>query len=342
MWVNSELIADMQREMQQQRKDVANDRLELTKWNTEFEQAIADIRDKQEQTIQSLYKVAYRLYDLRSDLSMQREEANKNQNENAKRMEQFMGDLKQTRAKLNLQPGSYRSCKEEAVNVSGLYSIRGENQSYSFAAFCEQEIFNGGWMVIQHRFDGVLDFDRNWKDYRNGFGDADGEHWLGLQQVYQFTKEQDCELLVELKDFDGTYKYARYDLFGIGSETEQYRLKTLGEHYGTAGDSLISNKGMQFSTPDRDNDNISNYECAVKSRAGWWFNDCGKTYLNGLYRNETKTGVNKISWGAYNNDWRGLSYTRMLIRPLDEQPTETNVNNSNEQPEFSESEEYFV
>ncbi|XP_050085928.1 fibrinogen-like protein 1 [Anopheles aquasalis] len=320
---------------------MANKRQEISEWQTESKQATADIRRKQEQSLESLDRVAQNLYNLRSALSMQREEVIKIQNENEKRMEQFVGDLKQMRSTLNVQPGSYRSCKDEAVNVSGVYNIRGEDQSYSFVAYCEQEKFNGGWMVIQHRFVGILDFDRNWKDYRNGFGEVDDEHWLGLEQVYQFTKQQDCELLVELKDFDGTYKYARYDLYAIGSETEQYKLKSLGQHSGTAGDSLISNKGMMFSTPDRDNDNISNYQCAVKSRAGWWFNDCGKTYLNGFYRNETETGVNKISWEGYNNDWRGLSYTRMLIRPLDEKPTETSISNSNEQPEYNESDEFY-
>uniref|UniRef100_A0A2M4BTA5 Putative ficolin n=2 Tax=Anopheles marajoara TaxID=58244 RepID=A0A2M4BTA5_9DIPT len=298
-------------------QEVVNNRHVFSEWHTESEQATADIQSKQKQTIRLLDSVAETLHNLQSESLMQREKAYKNQKEHEKRMEQFVSDLKQIRSKLNVHPGSYRSCKDEAVNVSGMYNILGKDQSYSFVAYCEQEKFNGGWMVIQHRFDGILDFDRNWKDYRNGFGEADGEHWLGLEQVYQFTKQQDCELLVELKDFHGTYKYARYDLFGIGSETEQYKLKTLGEHSGTAGDSLIYNKGMKFSTSDRDNDEKYNGNCAVECDAGWWFNDCGLTYLNGLYRNVDGPDQNNIAWYDYNNDWRALSYSRMLIRPLD-------------------------
>uniref|UniRef100_A0A182F1U1 Fibrinogen C-terminal domain-containing protein n=1 Tax=Anopheles albimanus TaxID=7167 RepID=A0A182F1U1_ANOAL len=178
------------------------------------------------------------------------------------------------------------------------------------------ETQGGGWMVVQHRFDGSLSFDRTWTEYRNGFGAVDGEHWLGLERIFQFTKEHECELLVEMKDFYNNSNYARYDSFGIGSEAEHYKLATLGTHNGTAGDSLTSHKGMKFSTSDRDNDNSANGNCAMDWDGGWWFNSCGNVYLNGLYRNVSGNEEDNISWYHFNDDWRGLSYTRMLLRPL--------------------------
>ena len=39
--------------------------------------------------------------------------------------------------------------------------------------------------MFQKRFNGSVDFDRNWDDYRNGFGSLDGEFWYGKYTAHQ-------------------------------------------------------------------------------------------------------------------------------------------------------------
>lgn len=81
------------------------------------------------------------------------------------------------------------------------------------------------------------------------------------------------ELIIHLRDFKGNIKYALYDEFLVGSESEKYQLKKLGNYSGTAGDYLRNNEGMYFSTKDKDND-ASDLHCAERFEGGWWYNNC--------------------------------------------------------------------
>ena len=55
-----------------------------------------------------------------------------------------------------------------------------------FTVWCEFNM-EKGWTVIQKRYDGSVPFNRNWEDYKNGFGSTGGEHWLG-QFLFTFRK----------------------------------------------------------------------------------------------------------------------------------------------------------
>lgn len=124
------------------------------------------------------------------------------------------------------------------------------------------------------RQDGSVDFYVDWNDYKKGFGDPEGEFFIGLEKLHILTTYGGAqELLVIVKDFENVSRYAKYDLFQIGSEAEKYAIKRLGAYSGNAGDSLITHKGKKFSTFDQDND-TDQANCAKFYKGAWWFHTC--------------------------------------------------------------------
>ncbi|XP_055537384.1 ficolin-3-like [Wyeomyia smithii] len=210
-------------------------------------------------------------------------------------------------------PGPYDSCSTEPSKTSGKYKLQPLIEEEKFVGFCEQTKFGGGWLVIQHRYDGTVDFYRNWTEYKNGFGDAEKEFWIGLELLHKLTSSKPYQLLVELEDFTGVSKYAKYAEFEIGNETEKYALKKLGTYSGTAGDSLVYHKGMKFTTVDSDNDsNTAN--CAIINSGAWWYNSCHHSNLNGKFINVND--VSSMTWYHFKNAHYGLKYSRMMIKEV--------------------------
>uniref|UniRef100_A0A8C7Y722 Fibrinogen C-terminal domain-containing protein n=1 Tax=Oryzias sinensis TaxID=183150 RepID=A0A8C7Y722_9TELE len=95
---------------------------------------------------------------------------------------------------------------------------------------------NGIWTVIQKRTGGAVTFDREWAAYKNGFGFASWDHWLGLEKISAMTKDKSkrWKLRVDLWDFEGGSAYAEYEDFRVGDESTNYRL-SVGRYSGTAG-----------------------------------------------------------------------------------------------------------
>ncbi|XP_050082244.1 fibrinogen-like protein A [Anopheles aquasalis] len=207
------------------------------------------------------------------------------------------------------------SCKDvlPSSTASGTYLIRANSSSEPFRVFCEQRSYGGGWIMIQYRYDGSLDFYRGWNEFRDGFGDLKKEFWLGLEKVHQMTKARKHELIVELKDFSGEYKFALYDGFEIGSESEGYVLKNLGSYSGTAGDAMRRSKGRKFSTKDRLNE--MSLECFQRHEGAWWQECYPFSNLNGRYVNSPDQ--KSMFWWRFKDSIDGLSYSRMMIRELE-------------------------
>ncbi|XP_017009361.2 fibrinogen-like protein 1 [Drosophila takahashii] len=203
------------------------------------------------------------------------------------------------------------SCPSGSPN--GIYELKLRGME-SFRAPCVSS--PSGWTVIQRRFDGSENFDRNWSDYKNGFGNVSGEFFLGLEKVHRMTATRPHELHIKLGKVEGSTSYAHYDDFQIGSEDELYELKKLGRFSGEAGDSLNYHLNKKFTTLDRDNDEHAG-NCA-KNRGGWWYHLCAKSSLNGKYNGDghdsSKDGITWGSWHDYNYTI-SLTFVEMMIRP---------------------------
>ena len=171
----------------------------------------------------------------------------------------------------------------------------------------------GGWLVIQRRTDGELSFDKTWLDYRGGFGDLNKEFWLGNDNIFLLTNQDNYRLRVDLWDFKGSRVYAEYEHFIVDGERTNYRLH-IANYSGTAGEGLLRHDGADFSTPDNDNDVWEKYHCAKQWGAGWWFTNCWFAFLNGLYSNSSEVKYRGLAW----NDWKNEQLLRaeMKIVPI--------------------------
>nr|XP_058958291.1 ficolin-2-like [Pocillopora verrucosa] len=168
---------------------------------------------------------------------------------------------------------------KDGFTSNGVYTINPDGGK-PIPVLCDMTTDGGGWTVFQRRLDGSVDFYRDWKAYKEGFGSLSGEFWLGNDNLHRLTNANDVMLRVDLEDFEGNITYAEYKTFKVADEADKYKL-TLREYNGTAGDSFMYHRNMQFSTKDQDSD-LNNASCAQLHKGAWWYNKCHASNLNGL------------------------------------------------------------
>ena len=217
--------------------------------------------------------------------------------------------------------GYYRDCKDafqQGQTCSGVYMIKPEGRASTrisalaqppFDVYCDMETNGGGWTVFQRRMDGSQYFNANWTEYAHGFGDLNGEFWLGLSKMHRLTTSS-TSLRVDLADFGGDVRYAEYTVFQVGHS--KYTLTVSGYH-GNAGDALAVHNGSPFTTWDRDNDASTN-NCVRQYWGGWWYVSCQDSNLNGNYLYGHHPHGNGVIWRQWKGRHYSLKVTEMKAR----------------------------
>ena len=189
----------------------------------------------------------------------------------------------------------------DQLHPSGIYTIYNPEHYYEMAegfmlqpinVYCDMRTNGGGWTVFQRRSVGDVDFYREWDEYENGFGNLNGDYWLGLRFINMISKLRSQTLSIRMKrPADSVDYFALYADFTLGDMETNYNVGVSTLYAGNLGDGLSRSNFHGFSTKDRDHDSNPTRHCAEDHQAGWWFHNCADSNLNGVYEADHPTGM---------------------------------------------------
>ncbi|XP_068105089.1 ficolin-1-like [Hyperolius riggenbachi] len=211
--------------------------------------------------------------------------------------------------------GVVRNCKElldKGFTMSDWYTIYPDGEQ-PLEVLCDMDTDGGGWIVFQRRVDGSVDFYRDWKAYKTGFGSRLTEFWLGNDNIHQLTSSGTWELRVDLQDSDFVRYSAKYNSFKVLGESEKYKLLLGSFVGGNAEDSFSGHNGNMFTTLDQDNDAHNSANCATTYKGGWWYTECHGVNLNGLYV-PGKVDSRGMCWYHVKKNYYSFKQSEMKIR----------------------------
>ena len=161
------------------------------------------------------------------------------------------------------QLGYGRFTFSRKTKPSGLYVIPNycNDDHLEAEAYCDTSNGGGGWLVVQRRQDGSVDFNRTCLEYEDRFGKLTGEFWYGLRALHCLTGQGGWEMRMDIKLANGTNIILQYEQFKVASAKDKYKL-TVGGFQGTTTDPMAYHNGMYFTTKDSDNDK-NNKNCAI-------------------------------------------------------------------------------
>ena len=212
---------------------------------------------------------------------------------------------------------------------SGLYAIQDPCEKLfttsRLTVYCDMETDGGGWIVIQRRNAsmGWVNFTKKWADYEEGFGDLDGEFWIGLKIINELTNQQNMALKMRVWNDTGNSINWNYQLFRIYEKNYRYAVSGLSgsSGSGSGGDgygpfSRGPSSSFQFQTYDR----YSGSNCGFSRQSGWWYynGNCGEySNLNGRHQPSGISGTyltgERLFWRTSSGN-RIYTHSEMKIR----------------------------
>ncbi|XP_067940566.1 uncharacterized protein [Watersipora subatra] len=141
-------------------------------------------------------------------------------------MQGFCGTEKSSTCNAAPSPRVYQDCQDVfdngERNSGAAYTLHTDPDSAPVLAVCQFDD-QSGWTLIQRRLDGTIDFNRGWDEYARGFGNIQGEYWIGLKNIHHLTKKNQ-KLSIFLEDHEGQSRTANYSLFQIENKESNYQL----------------------------------------------------------------------------------------------------------------------
>ncbi|VDI03422.1 Hypothetical predicted protein [Mytilus galloprovincialis] len=204
-----------------------------------------------------------------------------------------------------------RECVDLEITTDGVYTIYPNGNNQPVQVFCTVRQ-SEKWTVIQRRVNGSVDFYRTWNEYKHGFGTANGEYWLGNDNIHRITTNGHHEISIYMGISGGEHHTANYTTFRVSDEQSLYVLTVTG-FSGEAGQNAMDYptdnykaNGKPFTTKDKDNDKYSGNR-ANDYKSAWWYSNDSYSDLNTAYSGSSGT----MYWGL----WSGvISKSIMMIK----------------------------
>ncbi|GCC26331.1 hypothetical protein chiPu_0004747 [Chiloscyllium punctatum] len=213
-----------------------------------------------------------------------------------------------------------RDCNEllqRGFTDDGLYVIQPEplDKTPPIVINCNMSYdCNGGWTVLHRNTrQSEMTWNETWTAYKYGFGNIQGDHYIGNQYMYYLTSQKWYKARVVIDEEKNGWtqqSYAEYDIFRLGDESTHYRMQ-LGAYRGGAGDALATFENMVDNLPfsSRDNDTDGDAaNCASKYGGGWWFNTCSENSPFAML-----TQKENIHWNPFCQNCR---HVVLLVKPV--------------------------
>lgn len=194
---------------------------------------------------------------------------------------------------------------------SGLYLIR-PLFCPLLVVYCEMDYDGGGWTVLhRNQPKQKTPWSRVWGDYKKGFGNLLGSHWIGNEYMHLLTRQNAFSVRFVFEDSTGKIRHVDYHSFQVDDESTGYALR-VGNYTGDAPDALTTmgetgiHDNMRFSTQDKDNDRRADTNCALNHAGGWWYDNCYSALL---------TSDGNIYWKGLCTEANPCQLASIMIRP---------------------------